>query len=606
MAPEQAAGHGAIDLRADFYSLGIVAYEMLTGAPPFTGRTAQQLLAAHVMEPPPPLAVRRADVPAGLEALIARLLAKSPAERPADASEVLTALDALAVGRESTSKSPLQEFWTGHRQRIAVLGGALLLVALAFAVVLFQRASNKPVGERSIAVLPFVNTSGSADDEPFSDGLTDELIGALSRVPGLRVAARTSTFALKGKGLNVSTIAETLGVTTVLEGSVRRDGERLKVSAQLVDAADNHVIWSDAFDREFREVFAVQEEIARAIVAALSVQLASSGSHDRLVARGTENLEAYQLFLKARFLFNTRQREPLVRALSHFARAAALDPSYARAYAGMADVYNLQGILGYERPSDVFPKAKAAGERAVALDSTLADAYAALGHELFVYEWNWQAAETAFQRAITLDPRYPPARLYYGIYLFVTGRNTEALAQLNIARTLDPLAPTGGMIARVYLNMRQPDQAIRHLNEALELNPLFDAAHHLLGYAYLQKDMDSAAIASFKRAAELSGARDSAQLAYGYAATGQPAEARRILDRLLSTASQRYVPPFHVAVAWAGLGETDEAFRWLQTAYEQHASFMDGVAVHPGLESIRSDPRFDQLLRSMRLRPPKS
>lgn len=606
IAPEQAIGDPATDHRADLYSLGIVAYEMLTGATPFGSRPSGELLEAHCSEVPEPLADRRPDTPFALDALVMRLLAKRPADRPRDATEVLETLDAVLKDHDvpgaSVPAGPRLRPRRDTARRLALPAAALLLALLGGSALAMLSGRGTAPAARSIAVLPFVNTSGSIEDEPFSDGLTDELIGALSGVPGLEVAGRTSTFALKGRGLGIRTIADTLGVTTVLEGSVRRDGDQLKVTTQLVDARDNRVIWAETYEREFRDVFAVQEQIARDIVEALSVRLAGGGVPGRLVEHGTDDLEAYQLYLRGRFLFNTRRRDGLLRARTLFEQAVRLDPSYARAYAGLADVYNTLGIFGYERPHDAFPRARAAAERAIALDSLLGEAHAALAHLRFVYEWDWEAAGPAFERAIALNPTYPEVRLFYSMYLHNTRRHEEALAQLRIARMLDPLVPTGALSGRVYVNTKQPDAAIRELHEALELNPQLDIAHQLLGHAYLQQGEHSEAIAAMRRAAELSGPRDSAQLAFIYGATGRPAEARRILRRLLDSAPQRYLPPFHIAMAYAGLGDADEAFRWLETAYDERASFMDGLAVTMGFDAIRSDPRFDRLLRRMGLR----
>jgi serine/threonine-protein kinase len=593
MAPEQAAADPATDHRADLYALGVVAYEMLTGAPPFAGRSAHEMASARLTDTPYPVASRRADTPPEVAALVMQLLARNPDDRPADAVEVLNKLDA-AISTSSSAIMHPQRRTTPVRTFAAACVLALVLLTAFFAGP-FRRDA-----ERSIAVLPFVAESG-AEGEPFSDGLTDELITALSHVPGLRVAGRTSTFAIKGRGLTVRAIADSLGVTTVLEGSVRRDGERLKVTARLVDTRDDRVLWSETYDRELRDLFAIQERIARDIVSALSVRLTRNGMPQRLVERGTDDIEAYQLYLKGRFLYNTRNHEGLLRARAYFEQAIRRDTSYARPYAGIANVYNNLAVFGYERPDVAFPKARAAAERALALDSTLAEAHAALAQQRFVYEWNWDAAESAFEHAIALDPGFQGTRNLYSMYLHVTGRHEAALAQLRIARELDPLVSIGPLAGRIYVNTRRPDAAIRELSEALELNPQLDLALELLGHANFQKGMYREAIASLERAAALSGPRDSAQLAYMYGVTGDTAQGRAVLQRLIGTQSQRYLPPFHIAMAYAGLGDADAAFRWLELGYQQRGSFMEGLAVTAGFDAIRSDPRFDDLLHRMEL-----
>jgi len=527
------------------------------------------------------------------------LLAKTPAERPQDATEVLRALEDSATTTDPRAVTPP----TPRQARVSmavVIGASLLLIVAAIAFLIARARSDPGIPPSpSIAVLPFVSTSGNPDDEPFTDGLTDELIAALSRVPTLRVVARTSTFALKGKNLAVRTIADTLHVNMLVEGTVRRDGERLKVAAQLVDARDNRVAWSETYDRDRRDIFVVQEQIARAIATALSVRLAGSDVPTRGGARPTEDFEAYQLYQKGRYFFNTRRRDELHRAVQYFVEATQRDPGFARAYAGLADAHTALGVLGLERPHDVFPKARAAAERAVALDPNLGEAHGALAHELFAYEWNWKASEESFKTAIALDPKSTQVKFAYAALLQGQGRWEEALAQLRVLRELDPLAPTGLMSGRVYVSSRRPDEAIRDLQETLELNPRSDLALQLLGHAYLQKGMNDQAIDAFRRAAALSGVRDSAHLAYGYAIAGHRAEGKQLVETLVASDRSRYLPPFHIALAYAGLGDKDAAFRWLDRAYDEHASFMDGIKVTPGFDVLHSDPRFAALLERM-------
>ena len=600
MAPEQALGDAETDHRADLYALGLVAYEMLAGATPFAGRSVRELAAAHLTETPKSIGMLRPDVPPVLGRLVMQLLAKAPAERPQDATQVLRTLEDATVATDPRAATLPTSRPSRFSKRI-VLGAVSLLVVAAVALLTTLPRNDRSVASAapSIAVLPFDNTSGDADDEPFTDGLTAELITALSRVPTLKVAARTSTSALKGKSLDLRTIADTLRVNTLLEGSVRRDQERIKVATQLVDPRENRVLWSGTYDRDRRDVFAVQEEIARAIASALSVRLTGGNAPTRLAERPTEDFDAYQLYLKGQYFVTTRQRAALQRAVQYFVEATQRDTGFARAYAGLSSAYSSLGIFGFERPHDVFPKARAAAERALALDPNLGEAHAALAHELFTYEWNWKAAEESFKTAMALDPSSTLNRIPYAAFLWGQSRGEEALAQLRIMRELDPLSPTGLLSGRVYVSSRRPDEAIRDLRETLELNPRSDLALQLLGHAYLQKGMNDEAIDAFRRAAALSGARDSAHLAYGYAVTGKRADGKRLIETLVASDRSRYLPPFHIALAYAGLGDKDAAFRWLERAYNEHASFMDGLKVTPGFDVLHSDPRFTALLERM-------
>ena len=457
----------------------------------------------------------------------------------------------------------------------------------------------------SVAVLPFVNTSGDPADEHFADGLTDEVITALSKVAGLKVSARTSVFALEGKGLDTRAIGDLLGVAAVLEASVRRAGDRIKVTAALVSTVDDDILWSESYDRTTSDVFAVQEEIARAIVAALRVRLSAGGAGARLVGRPTADLAAYEWDLKGRYILHTRAgRQSLLQAIRYFEQAIARDSAYARAHAGLSQAYVRLAIFGFTRPDEAFARAKAAARRALALDSTLADAHVALGHALLVHDFDWAASERAFRRGIALDPANVDARHVLALALQDQGRFTEALAQLDTARAADPLAPLVSVVlGRVYVNARRPAEALRHLEDALALSPDLDLAYQQLGHAYLQQGRQADAITALRRAAALSGPRDSAHLAYAYGVTGQRAEAGRVLQGLLASAARRDLPPFHLAMAYAGIGDTDAAFRWLERGYLERGSFMDGVKVTPAFASLHADPRWSRLLRRMGLEP---
>jgi TolB-like protein/Tfp pilus assembly protein PilF len=449
-------------------------------------------------------------------------------------------------------------------------------------------------------VLPFTNTSGDAADEHFSDGLTDELIGTLGRMPGLAVTARTSVFALKGTSLPTPQIAAMLGVTTLVEGSVRRSDDRVRVGAHLVNAEDGAVLWTATLERPARNIFALQEEIAHAIADALRVKL--TGARKNLV-HPAANLAAYEAYLKGRHILDTRSsKERLLEAIRFFERAAECDPMYAPAFAGLSDAHASLAIFAHDSPGEQFPKAMAAARKALALDDTLAEAHASLAHALFVHDFEWAAAEREFRRAVSLDPGYTFARVAFAICLQDQGRFDEAIAELEHARRTDPLAPhVNAVLGRVYVNARQPDLAIAALNEALRLGPELDLVYQQLGHAFLQKGMHTEAIAALRRAAELIGVRDSAHLAYAFAVSGDRESAQRIVQGFLDASSDPAPPPFHVAMALVGLEEIDAAFQWLERGYDERASFMDGLMVTPAFSPLNGDPRWASLLRRMGL-----
>jgi serine/threonine-protein kinase len=623
MAPEQALGDDT-DHRADLYALGVVAYEMLSGAHPFGPRSPTALVRAHLEEIPAPLGERRPDAPPAVAALVMQLLAKVPDTRPIDADAVLTVLDGVqASGTGTRSGSARTVRARPWRRRVAAGAGANVAVSLHAAGIhryVESRAPTSSIGgpakgsafvpapaaaQSSVAVLAFQNTSRDPADEAFSDGLTDELIGALGKVPGIRVTGHTSAFALKGKGLSVRAVAETLGVGAVVEGSYRRSGSRLRVGAQLVSAADGAILWAEMYDREMADVFLVQEELARAIAGALRGRLLQGGAPAPLVTRATEDLAAYELYLRGRSILLARNnREAILEAIGQFEQAITRDPSFARAHADLANAYALLGALSHGRPDEEFARARAEARRALALDSTIADAHVALAHILFAFDFDWNASEHEFRRAIALNPADVRTRVLFAIPLQDQGRVDEALAQLDTARSIDPLAPIIGAVrGRVYVNARRPTEAIAPLREALAASPHLDLAYQQLGHARLMMGSHAEAIAAFRQAAALSGVRDSAQLGYAYAIAGRRVEAEQILRRLVDSSTRRYIPPFHVAMAFTGLGDKEAAFAWLQRGIAERGSFMDGVKVTPAFVPLHDDPRWASLLHRMGLEP---
>ena len=452
-----------------------------------------------------------------------------------------------------------------------------------------------------LAVLPFANTSGDIADEHFSDGLTDELIGTIGAMVGLIVIGRTSAFAFKGKSLDVRDIAESLGVATVLEGSVRRSGDRLKIGAQLVRAADAAVLWSAIYDRDAGDIFAVQEEIARSIGFALRVRLVPTDPSR--ARRPPRDLETHELYLKGRYFQNRVSEDDLKRSVGYFEQAIARDQGYAQAHAGLADACLLLAILGGGAQEHLVSRVRDAVAHAIALDGSLAEAHTSLASVLFGFDWNWPAAGRSFERAIALDPGYGFAHQRYGLYLMYQGRFDEARSVLDRARAVDPLAPSANMnLGRLHLSAGRPEAAVRLLESAVELNPRLALAHEHLGHAYLRLGRRDEALASFRLLAAIDGVRGATRLAYALGATGHERESRQIVRTVLESQNDRSMS-FGLAMAYTGLGDADTAFHWLERAYAERDAFLHTIKATVAFDSLHGHPRWAMLLRRMGLSP---
>ena len=454
----------------------------------------------------------------------------------------------------------------------------------------------------AIAVLPFVDISPARDNEYFSDGMTEELIHSLSKVDGLRVASRTSSYAFKGQSLGISEIATALRVNVVLEGSVRKVGNRVRVTPLLVDATNGYQLWTETFERELENVFDLQETISGAIVDALQIQL---GAPERIVREHTQDTAAYDEYLKGRFYWNRHSPADFPRSIGHYERAIAADPGYALAWAGLADTYCTMGGVFLAKPSDVYPRAKEAARKAIDLDPRLAPAHAALAEVQLRYDWNWEEAERGFRRALALDPEYADARSRYANLLRDMGRFDEAIVEVRRAQGADPFSlPVSAAVAGVFYHARRYDEAIDESKRALEQAPTFYNASYYLAVSYLMKGMPEEAVRHFQRVHELASVPASiAGLIVAYAAAGRRDEAVALQADLLEMAERGDAFAYPAASACVALGDRDNAFRWFDRAVEERTSWLTSLRVEPRFEHLHGDPRFRRLLVRVGLAP---
>jgi TolB-like protein/Tfp pilus assembly protein PilF len=637
MSPEQARGK-PVDARTDLFSLGVMLYEMLARRQPFTGETINHVIIAILEQEPPPLPP---EVPIELAQILKQALAKnadertpsarvlladlkklqkrlefdaerardlSPSEAEAEPAEAPTlllkpttaaapeALTTAAGSRQSTSSNltPIKpKHWLMMAVSLLVLGGGF-----------FGYRAFAPNGKQieSIAVLPFVNASGNAEAEYLSDGMTETLISSLSQLPKLSVKARSSVFRYKGKETNPQTIGQELKVQAILNGRVVQRDDQLTLTLELVEVQTENVLWSEQYNRKQTDLVALQSEIARDVSSKLKSKL--SGAEEAVLAKSyTANPEAYQLYLKGRFQWNKRTGESLRKAIEFFHQAIEQDPRYALAYAGLADAFMVLHFHGGVAPAESYGKAKTAARQALALDETLAEAHTALAYVLFRYDWKADDAFREFQRAIELNPNYPTAHHWYGESLTLAGRFDDGIAALRRAQELDPLSLVINTdIGNACYYARRYDAAIEQLHKTLELDQNFAYAYFNLGLAHTMKGQYAEALTAFRRAQQLNdGPHLLANLAYCYAASGQRAEAVQLVKQMHEIAAQRYVSAYSFAVAYAGLGERDQALQWLEKSYQDHSSDVTYVKTEPRFDNLRADPRFGDLLRRIGL-----
>ncbi len=577
MSPEQLEGK-EIDRRSDIYSLGIILYEMVTGRVPFEGDTPFTVGIKHKSETPENPKKINPQLPDDLTQLILKCVEKDKGQRYQTVDQIIgeinTIEEDLTTSERETDKS--------------------------------KRDTEETVltkWKNSIAVLPFADLSPQKDQEYFCDGIAEEIINSLTKIKELRVVARTSAFSFKEKDVDVREIGKKLNVETILEGSVRKAGNRLRINAQLIHVEDDYHIWSERYDRELDDVFAIQDEITQAIVKALKVKLFGE-EKGSLVKRHTANPEAHSLYLKGRYFWNKRTEDDLNKAISYFKRAIELDPEFTVAFVGLADSYNLLPWYSSIPLKEIHPKAREAVEKALELDETLAEAHTSLALFKWIYDWDWKVAGEEFEKAIALNPGYASAYHWYFEYLATMEKLDEAISIIKKAQKYDPLSLIiNSALGWGYYFIRQYDRAIEQSKKTLEMNPNFFWALYVLGISHLKDSNSVEALKVFQKASKISREHPLflSHLGVAFAWSGDTDKARDVVKKLEKRVEKKSACSFFVALIHMALDDKEKAFEWLEQAYKDRDFWLLFIKVDPLFDSLRSDPRFKALLKKINL-----
>ena len=600
MSPEQAAGERHIDARSDIYALGAVTYEMLAGQPPVTGASARIIITKLMTETPASLRTLRDGIPAAVNGAVMRALAKAPEDRFATAREYADALVSSPADTQVMSPPPARASWRGP----ALAAGLLLVAAAAF--ILWRRgvpAAAGPGGTiRSIAVLPLDNYSADSTQDYFAEGMTDELTSDLATISQLRVTSRGSAMQFKGRNRPATpAIAKLLDVDAIVEGSVNRSGDRVRITAQLIDARADRHLWSQTFERQSSDVLALQAELASAIASAINVQL-TPGERSRLSAVPTVNPEAHDAYLKGRFFFNRPSDENLQKAIVQFEEAVRLSPTFAPAYSGLSDAYTWAAFNeGFISALDAKPLAKAAAERAVQLDSLSAEAYTSLGVYKAWFEFDWEGSERELRRAIALNPNYAFAPDQFGLMLAIIGQFDQGITEGQRAMALDPLSPSILIDAAASLMYSgKTAQALELSRKATELDPAFYFPIFQEGTMALLAGDFPKAIAQFEQSRRVGAAPFvTAFLAYAHGRAGDRHRAMAALGELKGMSPGGAVAPFNLALVYLGLGDRARALDYLEQAYAANSQQLVWLKVDPTYDPLRSEPRFIALMKRL-------
>jgi eukaryotic-like serine/threonine-protein kinase len=596
MAPEQAVGNNAaVSSATDVYGLGAVLYQLLTGQPPFAGGTTYETIKLLLDTEPRQPRLLNPKIDRDLSTICLKCLEKDPQRRYSSALALAEDLEHWLKHEPIRAKRSgvftHGRKWLWRNPTTAGLIASLVTLAIGVGVIVWKSELVRPPIPASIAVLPFLDLSQAKDQEYFCDGMSEEILDTLAKVEGLHVVARTSSFSFKGKNVNASEVGKKLNVANVLEGSLRRDGNRIRISAQLVNPGNGFRFWSETYERELKDVFALQDEIARSIVDALKIKLAVS-----LPVHEQRNTEAYDLYLQGLYFSNKSSEEDLRRALNFFERALEKDPTFSRAWTGISKVWYFLADV-YVKPLEAYPLSKEAALKALALDEKDAEAHCYLSEAKRVLDWDLAGQDAELQRALQLDPNSAPAHFFSALLPLFRSELKEGLRLVLEAKKLDPISPITSYVATAaYLANDRVDDAITEGQWTLQLDPNYFYLDSNLAAAYREKGNFAEAIALYTKAQEATHVPSSG-LAITYARMGRQIEARKILDQLVQESQRRYVSAPSLAAVYVAFGDKDQAFRWLERAFEEHSGILQWIAFLPEFRPLRPDPRFPQLLR---------